>query len=105
MAGQDPTAEALDRLDLERTELMRQLIAEIAIASGLDPGGLTAAEMTACSEEAEFAYDDWCAGAIASGRPRQSDGSPTQTLLAKLYELDDVVYALMEGARKPAEPL
>ena len=55
--------------------------------------------------EAELVYEDWCERAFAAGKPQPSDGSPIQNLLADLYELDDLVYAMVEGRRQSDEPL
>src|SRR6185436_12334567 len=95
-----------DDLYADRHALMERLILELDVGQGADISeGLSPALHDEFLDEAELLYDDWSFRSIKGGKPLASDGSPIQNLLAELSELDDLIHALTEGARKPGEPL
>lgn len=99
-----PVTKSLEDLDAERASLMERLILELAVSQGLDVAeGIAPDQHRFIANEAELVYEDWCERAFAAAAPQRSDGSPIQ--LAELYELDDLVYAMVEGRRVSDEPL
>jgi hypothetical protein len=99
-------SKSLDALHANRAALMERLILEMAVSQGVDVSeGIPPDRHRYIADDAELAYEDWCERTFHAGKPLLSDGSPLQDLMAELYELDDLIHAMMEGGRKPEDPL
>jgi hypothetical protein len=97
---------SLKDIHAERAALMERLILEFVVGQGIDVSeGISPDQRRYIADDAELAYDDWCQRCLSAGKPLPSDGSPIQNLLSELYEVDDLIYAMMEGGRQPDEPL
>ena len=96
----------LDELDARRLALLDRLVHQIAFEQDLDTAeGIPPNLRIRLAYEAERVYADWCGRAKALGRPIPSDGSAVQTILAELYDLDDLVNEIVHGGPRLSDTL
>jgi hypothetical protein len=85
---------AIEDLRARRAALVEQLLLEMAVGQGHDVSeGLSPYLRGLMFNEASLAYEDWCERAVNAGAPPESDGSPIQDLLARLYAIDNELHS------------
>jgi hypothetical protein len=103
MGSDRPPWPSLAELQARRAEVMKRLVDAVAATRGFDPErDLSSEARSDLEREAAGMADDYFVHALVDHKAPRTE---IERLLAELYEVDGLIFAMTEGGRGPSDNL